>query len=83
MANLVLKNVSKRLNIKENSPLLALGISLLVLVMLLFVIAWPFLTIWAVNTLFGTTIVYTFKTWLACYLLLLSVQSTLRVSNKN
>jgi hypothetical protein len=83
MANIVLKNVAKRFNLKESSPLLALGISFLVLFMLLFVIAWPFLTIWAINTLFGTTIAYTFKTWLACYLLLLSVQSAVRVSNKN
>ena len=83
MANIVLKNVAEKLKIKESSPLLALGISFLVLFMLLFVIAWPFLTIWAINTLFGTTVAYTFKTWLACYLLLLSVQSAVRVSNKN
>lgn len=83
MANIVLRNAVKRFNIKENSPLLALGLSLLILLMLCFVIAWPFITIWAINTLFQTTIGYTFKTWLACYLLLLSVQGAVRVSDKN
>ena len=83
MANIVLKNAVKRFNLKESSPLLALGLSLLILLMTCFVIAWPFLTIWAINTLFQTAIGYTFKTWLACYLLLLSVQSAVRISNKN
>jgi hypothetical protein len=83
MANIVLKNAAKRFNLKESSPLLALGLSLLILLMTCFVIVWPFLTIWAINTLFQTAIGYTFKTWLACYLLLLSVQSAVRISNKS
>jgi len=32
---------------------------------LLLIIAGPFITIWALNTLFGLAIAYTFWTWLA------------------
>lgn len=83
MANIIVKNVSKKFDIKENSPVVALGISLLVLLMTLLVIAWPFIAIWALNTLFQTTIAYTFKTWIASYILLLSIQGAVRMSNKD
>lgn len=39
-----------------------LGLVVFVLAMIIF---GPFVTIWAVNTIFGTTIAFTFKTWLA------------------
>ena len=83
MANVIVKSISKSFDIKENSPAKALGISLLVLLMTLLVIGWPFIAIWAINTIFQTTIGYTFKTWLASYILLLSAQGAVRMSNKD
>ena len=83
MANIMIKNVSKRFNINEKTPIAALGISLLMLLMTLLVIAWPFIAIWAINTLFQTTIAYTFKTWIASYILFLSTQGAVRMSNKD
>jgi len=83
MANIILKNVTKcSKRFKEASPTLAFLISLGILLMLAFVIVWPFITIWSINVMFNTTIAYTFKTWLASYLLLLSLNSAVRVSNK-
>jgi hypothetical protein len=37
--------------------------------MVLFVLVLPFAPIWALNTLFGLTIAYTFKTWMAMTIL--------------
>ena len=45
-----------------------LGIALAFLFVVL-VIVMPMAAIWAVNTLFGTMIPYTFKTWLASLIL--------------
>ena len=43
---------------------------IVVLVMLLFFVsAAPFITIWSLNTLFSLSIAYTWKTWLATALL--------------
>jgi hypothetical protein len=39
--------------------------ALLVLFFVLLIIVGPFITIWALNTLFGLGIAYTFWTWLA------------------
>lgn len=46
--------------------------SLLILALLaatLFIVWWPFAMIWCVNTLFGTQIPMTFKTWIATVVL--------------
>ena len=43
--------------------LIFLGILVLVLI-------GPFLTIWALNTLFSLSIAYTIKTWLAAFILI-------------
>jgi hypothetical protein len=48
-------------------PVLAVVAVLVALVALL--VCGPLLLIWSVNTLFGLTIAYTFKTWLAMALL--------------
>jgi hypothetical protein len=42
---------------------------LLIVVLLAIVVFGPLLTIWSVNTLFGFTIPYTLKTWLASIVL--------------
>lgn len=41
------------------------GIALGVVLIVFLIIAGPFMTIWALNTLFGLSIAYTFTTWLA------------------
>ena len=58
-----------------------LGVSLIVLVILFFA-AWiilsPFALIWAVNTLFGTTVPYTIWTWLSVEMLWLVLTALFR-----
>lgn len=41
-----------------------------VITVLLMVLFWPFALIWAVNTLFGLGIEYTFWTWLAALVMM-------------
>lgn len=41
----------------------------LILLVVAIVIGGPLATIWSLNTLFGLTIAYTFKTWLAALFL--------------
>lgn len=43
----------------------ATAILLLLVLVILFVIFGPFITIWALNLLFGTHIPFTFATWFA------------------
>lgn len=45
------------------------AIILLIVLAVLAIIFWPFAIIWAVNTLFGFTIAYTFINWLAVIVL--------------
>lgn len=52
-----------------------------VLLLVLAIIFFPFAVIWALNTLFGLTIGYTFWTWLAV-VVLSSVISPARVKTK-
>jgi hypothetical protein len=40
------------------------------------VLFWPFALIWAVNTLFGTAIAYTFWTWLAAMVMMAAFGKT-------
>jgi len=42
----------------------------------------PLAGIWALNTLFGLTIAYTFKTWLAAIVLAVIIGSTSKMSRK-
>ena len=58
--------MSKFINLPEF--ITGMGAALIVFVilaMLALIIVGPFITIWAINTLFGFTIGYTFKTWFA------------------
>ena len=45
----------------------------LAIAIILIVIFWPWSIIWAVNTLFGLGIAYTFWTWLAVLVLTISL----------
>jgi hypothetical protein len=53
----------------------ALSITFVIAVIAL-VAFWPFALIWAVNTLFGTTIAYTFWTWLAAMVMMAAFGKT-------
>lgn len=57
-------------------------LSLASLVALSLAIVWPLISIWSVNTLFETTIDYTFKNWLACWVLILTFQGAINVRNE-
>ena len=46
----------------------ALGIGI-IMFLIVWIILWPLAAIWAVNTLFGFTIAYTFWNWLAVVVL--------------
>lgn len=55
-----------------------LGGSILVVILTMIALAifWPFVLIWAANTLFGFGIAYTFKTWLAALILIATFGKT-------
>ena len=42
-----------------------IAVALVVVLVLFLIVAGPLMTIWALNTLFGLSIGYTFTTWLA------------------
>ena len=48
------------------NPLAVLIWSLIAIALIIYA---PFLIIWSINTLFGLSIVYTFKTWIAVVIL--------------
>lgn len=57
----------------------SISLLLLSLLILLFVLFWPIAAIWAINTLFGTAIPMSFKTWLAAVVLM----ALFRLGNTN
>lgn len=58
---------TKLKKILKVSPILFIGLLLITLVTLFFI---PFLFIWAVNTLFGICIAYSFTNWIATMVIL-------------
>ncbi len=68
------KQLSKRTFI-INNPFLALLV--LILAMLT-----PFATLWALNTLFNLNAAYTFLNWLATVILIITLQSAIKIKNK-
>ena len=50
----------------DTDDIVIVGIVLLIVLVVVFA---PLLTIWSLNTLFGLTITYTIKTWLAALVL--------------
>lgn len=60
--------------------LTGLSVSGIVAVFIVALIIWPWAIVWAINTLFGLGIAYTFKTWLACAIIMLVFgKSTVKV----
>ena len=53
----------------------ALGFTAIIAILAL-VLFWPFAIIWAVNTLFGLGIAYTFWTWLAAMVIMAAFGKT-------
>ena len=53
----------------------ALSVTFVIAVLAL-VLFWPFALIWAVNTLFGLGIAYTFWTWLAAFIMMVAFGKT-------
>jgi hypothetical protein len=53
------------------------------IVMVLLVIFWPFVVIWALNTLFGLGLAYTFWNWLAMLVLSITFGSRSAQSQRN
>lgn len=56
------------------------------LVILLFLAIWlcgPLIAIWAINTLFGTSIAYTLLNWFAALILLVLLKSSYSVRSKD
>jgi len=60
-----------------------LGIIGLVVAVIVLGILWPLVLIWAVNTLFGFGIAYTFLNWLAAFILILTFGKSTSSSTKN
>lgn len=50
--------------------------------LLLVALLWPLASIWALNTLFGFGIKFTFWNWLAAWVLILTFQGAINVSRK-
>jgi hypothetical protein len=71
----ILKDKTKS---KTVGVILAVGM----LCLLLCAIFWPLALIWALNTLFQTAIHYTFWNWLACWILIFTLQGAVTIKKK-
>lgn len=77
-----MKNITPEIQRKNKvtaqifATLFALGM----LLALLLAIAWPLLTVWAINSLFNLGISYTFQNWFACIVLIFTLQGALKIS---
>lgn len=68
------KNKNEKIVISAFLAIGALGL-------LLCAILWPLATIWSLNQLFNLSIGYTFFNWLAAWVLILTFQGAINVSN--
>lgn len=60
-----------------------LAVGTILLTFVLWVVVWPLLAIWALNTLFGLGIAYTFINWLAMVVLVAFFgKSTVRINKE-
>ena len=79
-----MKNVTPEIQKKNEfktqafATLIAVGL----LLALVLAVLWPLGTIWAMNILFKLGIDYTFTNWLACVILIITLQGALRISRK-
>ncbi len=55
----------------------ALGFLLILVIAVIAMLTLPFLGIWCINTLFSVTIAYTWKNWVAFFLLLFVTKASL------
>lgn len=81
-----MKKITEATNSKSNEGI-AIQFGLLVVALfglffLVLAIAWPLFFVWALNTLFGLSIQYTFWNWLACWVLILTFQGAISVKNE-
>lgn len=76
----VTPEIQKKVEFKNQAfaTLIAVGL----LLALILAVLWPLGTIWAMNELFKLNISYTFTNWLACVVLILTLQGALRISKK-
>jgi len=79
-----MKNVTPEIQKKNEfkNQSLATLIAVGLLLALVLAVLWPLGTIWAMNALFKLGIEYTFANWLACVVLILTVQGALGISKK-
>jgi hypothetical protein len=73
-----MKNITPE--IQKKTSIFALLFAIGMLLALILAIVWPLLTIWAMNALFKLSISYTFSNWLACVVLIFTLQGALKIS---
>ena len=79
-----MKNVTPEIQ-KQNefkTQAFATLIAVCLLLALVLAVLWPLGTIWAMNALFKLGIEYTFANWIACVILILTLQGALGISKK-
>ena len=79
-----MKNVTPEIQ-KQNefkTQSFATLIAVCLLLALVLAVLWPLGTIWAMNALFKLGIEYTFANWIACVILILTLQGALGISKK-
>lgn len=63
-----------------NNTFTIISIIVAVIISIALILAWPFITIWALNNLFGLSIAFTLKTWLAMLVLQLGLFTRVSVN---
>lgn len=66
----------------DNMFLKIILILLMILIIGSLMVCWPLFVIWAINSLFGMKIEYTFLNWVAVCVLMFSLGSALKITNK-
>ena len=61
-----------------NASKVVIRLFLVIIALGILLVFGPLATIWALNTLFGTGIEYTFWTWLAMFVLVFTISSSVR-----
>lgn len=85
MANLRKRSTVQRFkDWSSDAGTIATALALLIAVVAIIGLAilWPFVVIWAVNLIFGTTIAFTFLTWLAVIVLISLLRINVNVTRR-
>ncbi len=56
--------------------------SMLVILIICLIIIWPVVIIWALNTVFNLGIAYTFKTWIAVFILMVVFNNSKKAAKR-